>query len=43
MHLCILLLLTEAGSIPHYSNEEQTFKADNFGKLISTCEPPHLV
>ena len=41
--LCILLLLTEAGSIPHYSNEEQIFKVDNFGKLISACEPLHLI
>lgn len=40
---CILLLLTGAGSIPHYSNEEQIFKADNFGKLISACEPLHLI
>lgn len=41
--LCILLLLTEAGNIPYYSSEEQIFKADNFGKLISACELLHLI
>lgn len=40
--LCILLLLTETGSIPHCSKEEQVFNIYYFRKLTSACEPLHL-